>query len=129
MRELVSTAGACAGARKRPLVYSERNKNLKIEFDLPDAPDYPTAGTPLLLVLELGLRRFRYMLLMPGDPGYAEMRKLGRKRTPEQRARMSRAQQFRWELKRLDDELREMEHAVELKRAEELKHAIVRAET
>jgi hypothetical protein len=71
--ERVSRKGRYGGQRKRPLVYSDTNKNLKIEFDLPDAEDYPPNGPPILLVLELGLRHFRYQLLMPDDDGYDEM--------------------------------------------------------
>lgn len=60
----------------RPLVFSERNKNSKIEFDFSPIRDYPEAGAPLLIVLEIGLRHFRYLLLLPGDAGYKEMRDL-----------------------------------------------------
>lgn len=73
--ERIGRDGQYHGFQTRPLVFSEINKNFKIEFDFRDAPDYPDRP-PLLLVLEIELRRFRYLLLMPGDPGYAEMERL-----------------------------------------------------
>lgn len=78
--EHIDRKGRFAGARKRRLVYSEfSNKNPKIEFDLPDAGDYPEGELrPLLVILEVDVRHFRYVLLMPGDAGYAEMRALNR---------------------------------------------------
>jgi hypothetical protein len=60
----------------RPLVMSEVNKNCKIEFDFGDLRDYPSDGVPLLAVLELDLRTFRYVLLLPGDGGYGPMLQL-----------------------------------------------------
>ena len=59
----------------RPLVFSHTNRNYRVEFDF-DVEDYPTTDRPLLLIVELGLRRFRYLLLMPDDVGYDEMKEL-----------------------------------------------------
>jgi hypothetical protein len=73
--ERVGRDGRLHGVAKRALVFSEANKNPKIEFDLRDAPDYPDIP-PILLVLEIELRRFRYMLVMPSDSGYDEMTRL-----------------------------------------------------
>jgi hypothetical protein len=74
--ERVGRDGAYHGSERNSIVYSESNKNYKIEFDLRDAPDYPDDEPPILVILEIALRRFRFMLLMPGDEGFAEMRKL-----------------------------------------------------
>jgi hypothetical protein len=60
----------------RPLVLSEVNRNCKIEFDFGDLRDYPDNGVPLLAVLELDVRTFRYLLLTPGDSGYGAMMEL-----------------------------------------------------
>jgi hypothetical protein len=57
----------------RPLVFSQRNRNYKIEFDFGDVKDYPSAGPPLLLILEVDVRTYRYQLVLPGDKGYEEM--------------------------------------------------------
>jgi hypothetical protein len=73
--ERVARDRTSRGTQRRPVVFSERNKNFKIEFDLSDAPDYPDKP-PVLLILELALRRFRYLLLMPGDPGFDEVEHL-----------------------------------------------------
>lgn len=73
--ERVARDGTYRGAQKRPVVFSPTNKNLKIEFDLADAPNYPIVP-PILLILEVALRRFRFMLVMPGDPGFSAMRSL-----------------------------------------------------
>jgi len=73
--ERVARDGTYHGSVRRPVVFSSTNKNLKIEFDLADAPDYP-AEPPILLILETALRRFRFLVLMPGDQGFAEMKQL-----------------------------------------------------
>lgn len=57
----------------RPCVYSEANKNLKIEIASHHGAPYPDAGPPIAVYRELQARSFAYMLLMPGDPGYTEM--------------------------------------------------------
>jgi hypothetical protein len=73
--ERVARDGSYQGTRTRQLVFSDVNKNPKIEFDLRDAPDYPDKP-PLLVILEMEMRKFRYLLLMPDDPGYEEMEAL-----------------------------------------------------
>lgn len=74
--ERVDSHGCLHEAVARPLVMSEVNKNCKIEFDFGSLRDYPTSGVPLLLVLELDVRTFRYLLLTPGDTGYEPMMQL-----------------------------------------------------
>jgi hypothetical protein len=48
--ERVARDGSYQGTRTRQLVFSDVNKNPKIEFDLRDAPDYPDKP-PLLVIL------------------------------------------------------------------------------
>lgn len=60
----------------RKLVYSAVNKNCKIEFDFSPIYEYPAEGVPLLVVVELGTRSFRYRPTVPGMPGYREMLQL-----------------------------------------------------
>ncbi len=60
----------------RHLVYSQHNSNPKIEMKgvrtlLPS--NYPAGGRAILVVQEVGLHRFRYMVLLPGDDGYDEV--------------------------------------------------------
>ena len=60
----------------RRLVFSDVNRNAKIEMDglrrlLPD--DYPARGRAVLLVQEVESGHYRYMVLLPGDPGYYEL--------------------------------------------------------
>src|SRR4051812_3651588 len=50
--ERVARDGSYRGSVRRSVVFSPRNKNLKIEFDLADAPDYP-GEPPILLILEV----------------------------------------------------------------------------
>ncbi len=57
----------------RPCVYSETNKNLKIEIASHHGEPYPDAGQPIAVYRELQARSFAYMLLMPGDQGYNAM--------------------------------------------------------
>jgi hypothetical protein len=73
--EGVDANGQVVSHDERPLVFSQINRNIRIEFDFA-VQDYPKGGIPILLVLELDIRRFRYLLLCPGDPGYAEVSRL-----------------------------------------------------
>jgi len=65
--------GTFAEQEVRPCVYSEANRNLKIEIASHHGAPYPDAGPPIAVYRELQARSFAYMLLMPGDPGYTEM--------------------------------------------------------
>lgn len=65
--------GTFAEREVRPCVYSKANKNPKIEIASHSREPYPDAGSPIAVYRELQVRSFAYMLLMPGDPGYAEM--------------------------------------------------------
>ena len=64
---------------ERKIVYSKRNKNYKIELgaarDAERASGYPAEGRPVVILRREGgkLPRHRYVLLMPGDEGHAEM--------------------------------------------------------
>lgn len=60
----------------RPVVYSQTNKNHKIEIAAAKGQAYPTGKPPLLLLRERQVRSFDYMLLMPGDAGYAQLNRL-----------------------------------------------------
>jgi hypothetical protein len=71
--ERVMPDGSLAPSSAKPLVFPESNRNYRVEFDFGDVANYPAQGPPLLLVLELDIRRFRYVALMPDEPGYAEM--------------------------------------------------------
>jgi hypothetical protein len=71
--ERVDRQGNVIAEYDRPLVISPINRNLKIEFDFHPVRDYPAEGRPILLVLELSIRHFRYLLLLPGEGGYEEM--------------------------------------------------------
>ena len=65
--------GTFAEQEVRPCVYSDANKNPKIEIASHHGEPYPDAGPPIAVYRELQVRSFAYMLLMPGDPGYDEM--------------------------------------------------------
>ena len=65
--------GTFAEQEVRRCVYSEANKNPKIEIASHHGESYPEAGPPIAIYRELQVRSFAYMLLMPGDPGYDEM--------------------------------------------------------
>jgi hypothetical protein len=74
--ERVDWAGRVVARSARPLVFAERNRNCKVEFDFGGVVDYPSGGPPLLVVLELDVRQFRYLSLLPGSSGYDEMLRL-----------------------------------------------------
>ena len=65
--------GTFAEQEVRPCVYSDANKNPKIEIASHHGEPYPDAGPPIAVYRELQVRSFAYMLLMPGDPGYDAM--------------------------------------------------------
>src|ERR1700722_8565288 len=48
--EWVDNQGRTRSQTTRPLVFSEHNRNYRVEFDF-DVEDYPTGDRPLLLVL------------------------------------------------------------------------------
>lgn len=72
----VDQLGQDAGTAIRTLVLSLTNLNRKIEFSFGKTSDYPAEGPPLLVILELDAERrhYRYQVLLPGEPGYTEMR-------------------------------------------------------
>lgn len=58
------------------MVFSQANRNPKIEMEgvrLRLPYDYPQAGYAILLVQEIEHGRYRYMILLPTDPGYTEL--------------------------------------------------------
>ena len=65
--------GTFSEQEARPCVYSGANMNPKIEIASHHGAPYPDAGRPIAVYRELQVRSFAYMLLMPGDPGYAKM--------------------------------------------------------
>ena len=67
----VDAGGVRDEERIRRLVYSASNKNYKVEISAAKGKDYPATGHPMLIFREQGVRCFDYMLLMPGDVGYA----------------------------------------------------------
>lgn len=91
--EQVDLDGRYRGEKTRPLVYSaSSNKNLKIEFDLGEGP-YPEGDLPPLLVvveIDADARRFRYVSIMPDDPGYDKVRELSLSLWPVGRRPMRR---------------------------------------
>jgi hypothetical protein len=71
--ERLGTDGKVANRKSTPLVFSEKNRNYRLEFEFGSVEKYPDDGPPLLVVLELGLRYFRYVALFPWTRGYEEM--------------------------------------------------------
>lgn len=65
--------GRLLSRKTTPLVFSEKNRNYRLEFDFGSVEKYPGQGPPILVVLELSLRIFRYVALFPGNGGYDEM--------------------------------------------------------
>ena len=60
----------------RPCVFSEINRNHKIEIRAASGQEYPDGGPPLLVFRERQLRVFDYMLLMPDENGYGSLMEL-----------------------------------------------------
>lgn len=66
----VRADGSRAEVEVRPCVFSQTNKNHKIEIGAARGLAYPDDGPPVLVFRERQLRTFDYMLLMPGEDGY-----------------------------------------------------------
>ena len=71
----VSPDGVRSDVEVRPCVYSQTNKNHRIEFGAALGMDYPETP-PVLVLRERQLRVFDYMLLLPNSDGYAESMEL-----------------------------------------------------
>ncbi len=69
----LDVGGVRAEEEVRPVVFSQANKNHKIEIAAAKGLDYPDAGPPLLVFRERQVRCFDYMLVMPGAQGYAQL--------------------------------------------------------
>jgi hypothetical protein len=70
----VRNDGSMGSQESRPCVFSERsNRNLKIEVAAKHGVPYPDTGRPVAVFVEVQVRTFRYMLLLPGEDGYQEM--------------------------------------------------------
>lgn len=65
--------GVVSAIEIRPLVYSESNRNYKIEISARPELQYPSNTPPIIVLREIATRMFRYTLLLPGDDGYAAM--------------------------------------------------------
>lgn len=76
--EKISAAGRVTERVSKKLVFSERNRNPKIEFHFgPRELDYPPDPLrPLLVVVESAYLTYRYRTLMPGDTGHAGIEQL-----------------------------------------------------
>jgi hypothetical protein len=62
--------GTLGSDEVRPVVYSSSNKNYKIEVSSHLDSDYPNEGKPIIVLREVGVRNFLYMLIMPDEPPY-----------------------------------------------------------
>ena len=67
----VGSDGIRSDAEVRQLVYSQSNKNPKIEFRAASGIEYP-ASPPVLILRERQIRVFDYMLLFQDSEGYAK---------------------------------------------------------
>lgn len=75
----VAADGNRAEVEVRPCVYSETNKNHKIEIGAARGLEYPVGAPPVLVFRERQLRAFDYMLLMPGENGYDALMEVTRR--------------------------------------------------
>jgi hypothetical protein len=75
----VAADGSRADVEVRPCVFSETNKNHKIEIGAARGQAYPAGAPPVLVFRERQLRTFDYMLLMPDENGYAPLIDLTRR--------------------------------------------------
>lgn len=75
--ERIGPSGTVTNRMASRLVFSEANRNSKIEFDFHPTPKYPDPATkPIIVVIDAGNATYRYRFLMPSDGGYQPMRDL-----------------------------------------------------
>lgn len=65
--------GSLGADEVRPVVYSSANKNYKIEVSSRLSSDYPDEGKPIIVLREVGVRNFLYMLILPEDAPYNDL--------------------------------------------------------
>ena len=69
-----SLDGTIGDEEIRPLVFSQSNRNLKIEISGRQGEHYPTGNFPPIIVLKkVGVRTFHYTVLMPKDTPYRKI--------------------------------------------------------
>lgn len=75
LRFLQFQKGTIRQIEERPLVYSDTNRNPKIELTGAKilSEEYPLEGRPILVFEEIEENLFRYMLLLPNDDGFMEL--------------------------------------------------------
>ena len=72
----VARNGARGEVEVRPCVFSEINRNHKMEIRAAKGQEYPDGGSPILAFRERQLRTFDYMLFMPDEDGYGALMEL-----------------------------------------------------
>lgn len=72
-----SGVNAYENGGRRKIQFKPANSNYRIETDAHDNEPYPNPpNRPVLVVRREGDDRYRYLLLLPGQPGYTEMNRL-----------------------------------------------------
>ena len=66
----------------RPCVFSQINRNHKIEIRAASRREYPAGGPPIIVFRERQLRTFDYMLLLPDEDGYGSLMDLTERLPP-----------------------------------------------
>jgi hypothetical protein len=66
----VKLDGSLGQDEVRPVVYSNTNKNYKIEVSSRLDSNYPDVGKPIIVLREVGVRNFLYTLILPEDAPY-----------------------------------------------------------
>ena len=77
----IAADGSRSEVEVRPVIYSQTNKNHKIEIGAARGLEYTVGNPPILVFRERQLRTFDYMLLMPDEEGYAALIDLTRRLT------------------------------------------------
>jgi hypothetical protein len=68
--------GSLLSQEVRRVIYSQSNKNMKIELGARKGEAYPDGGPPIAVFREIQARTFQYMIIMPGETGYRQMLRL-----------------------------------------------------
>jgi hypothetical protein len=72
----IQSDGVVGGAEIRAIRMSEVNRNRRLEIGAAHGVPYPSNGAPILVLRERGVRQYDYMLVLPGELGHEELKRI-----------------------------------------------------
>jgi hypothetical protein len=72
----IQSDGVVGGTEIRAIRMSEVNRNRRLEIGAAHGLPYPSNGAPILVLRERGVRQYDYMLVLPGESGSEELKRI-----------------------------------------------------